>query len=531
MKSVPNRTILIAAIAALTLTTASATNFFWDGSNSNDWFDGGNWTPGGGPPTSADNAFINTTTPHITVIDTNSANARRVDLGENVGDTGELHLINGGSLQVSANAPFQIGVGGDGTLVIRDNSVAFAFQNISMGVNSTGTANVTVRDTGILAAFGVMIVGDQGTANVIVRDGATVGSILGNTIVGNQATGTGTVDVTSRGIFGIGGVGSFSNVIIGNDGTGTVTVHDGGFLDAGGSIKIGEGATGVGTVILRGEDSTGTPSELNAGALGGANLDVGGAGTGTLEIHNGALATAQNVRVGRDAGSLGDVLVEGVGPVSGNSSTLHATNDLAVGGTQAGPGGQGRLTIRNNGVVNVDNNMWVWGFGSGDRGTLAIDATYTLNVTNTLNFSGGRLQFLGDGVDFINNATLTNVPGPDLNGMVADVNAGNTATISGQLTFGGIGINGDLTKTGNGTLIITNPLNNYNDTNINQGTLVVGDPNALGLGNANVNTGGTLRTPEGMPLTYNFFGGDLNVNGGTFLAQVGGTGCGATRLG
>ncbi len=531
MKSVPNRTILIAAIAAFTLTTASATNFFWTGTTSNDWFNGANWTPAGGPPTSADNAFLDTTTPHITVIDTNSANARRVDMGENVGDTGELHIINGGSLTVSPNAPFQIGVSGDATLLIRDNSTAFADQNISMGVNQTGTANVTVRDTGILAAFGVMIVGDAGTANVTVRDGATVGSIFGDTIVGNQATGTGTVDVTSRGIFGIGGVGSFSNVIIGNDGTGTVTVHDGGFLDAGGSIKIGEGSSGVGTVILRGEDSGGTPSELNAGALGGSNLDVGGAGTGTLEIHNGALATAQNIRVGRDAGSVGSILVEGAGPVSGNASELHATNDLSIGGTQAGPGGEGIVTIKNGGVVQVDNNMFVWN-GTGDGGTLEVDSTYTLNVASTLSFDGGRLRFLGDGVDFINDVNLDNFPGPDENGMHVIVTDGNTGTLSGLLTG-----NGQLVKEGTGTLILTNLGNTYSGgTNIDNGTLVVGTPSTnpfqsvFGSGDVNLNNG-TLRTPEGTPFAYEIgifpiTPANFNANGGTLLTQVGGTNSG-----
>ncbi len=532
MKSALNRIALVAAvISACTTLTASATNFFWDGANSTDWFDSGNWTPGGGPPTINDNAFLNTTTPAITVIDTNTAQARSVIMAQNVGDTGELHIINGGILFVGANAPFQIGLSGDATLLVRDNSVAFAFQNISMGVNQTGTADVTVRDTGLLAALGQMIVGDQGTANVTSRDGATVGAI-GNTIVGNQATGNGTVDVSSRGFLGIGGFGSLlANVTVGNDGTGMVTVHDGGLFNAGGSMFIGQGTTGVGTVILRGEDSTGTnPSELITNEFGGGgNLDVGGAGTGTLEIHNGALAVGENIRAGRDANSIGSILVEGVGAVSGNPSELHATNDLSIGGTQGGPGGEGLVTIQNGGVVQVDNNMFVWD-GTGDRGTLAVDSTYTLNVASTLSFDGGRLKFLGDGVNFINDVNLDNFPGPDENGMHVLVTDSNTGTVSGVLSG-----NGQLVKDGTGTLVLTNLANSYSGgTNINNGTLEVGTGSTalnsvFGTGDVNLNgdINTRLRTPEGTPLFY-VISGDFNANTGQLYVQVGGTNPGSS---
>ncbi len=75
-------------------------------------------------------------------------------------------------------------------------------------------------------------------------------------------------------------------------------------------------------------------------------------------------------------------------------------------------------------------------------------------------------------------------------------------------------------------MILTNTGNNYRDTNINNGVLepgVAGDP--FGARDVNVNTGGTLRTAEGMPLSYTI-NRDLNVNGGTFYAQVGGTNAG-----
>ena len=200
-----------------------------------------------------------------------------------------------------------------------------------------------------------------------------------------------------------------------------------------------------------------------------------------------------------------------------------------MGGDGAGVGGQGMLTIKNAGVVNVANNMIVWGIGSGARSELDVDSTYTLNVGGTLNFNGGALRFIGDGTDFINDVVLNNIPGPDLNGMHVTVTDGNTATISGELDG-----NGQLVKEGAGTLILNNINNTYSGgTNINNGTLVVGDTAGFApfsvFGGGDVNLNGDidtrLRTPEGTPLTYVIFS-NFNANTGQLYTQVGGTSSG-----
>ena len=344
-----------------------------------------------------------------------------------------------------------------------------------------------------------------------------------------------------------GGAATADNVLIGvQSGTdGTVRVNNGSTLTLSGNLHVGE--SGTGTMILLDTTVTNvivpnadTQIGFNSGSTGTIimhdnaalnvfeNLDVGLNGNGTLEIHdnaivgNGGSATMPNrVNIGRNAGSTGFLLVNGAG------ATLNTFIDVNVGGSSVGPGGQGELRIVNGGTVNfgdaLTGNLNVWGPGSGDRGTLSVDSTYTINNNGngSINFVGGRLNFLGDGVDFINNAVLTNAAGPDQNGMFANVSAGNTATIDGVLSG-----NGDLTKTGAGTLILTQQSNSYRDTNINNGFLEpltgpgVNDP--FGLRDTNVNTGGTLRTPEGTPESY-VINRDLNVNGGTFYAQVGGT--------
>ncbi len=198
---------------------------------------------------------------------------------------------------------------------------------------------------------------------------------------------------------------------------------------------------------------------------------------------------------------------------------------IFVGGDNGAVGGQGTLTIKNGGAVEATGNMIVWGVGSGSRSELDVDSTYTLDVLGTVNFNGGGLRFLGDGTDFINDATLNNLPGPDLNGMHVTVAGSNTATISGELDG-----DGHLVKEGSGTLVLSNVNNTYGGgTNINNGTLVVGTGSTAGntvLGHGDVNLNGDidtiLRTPEGTPLTYDVLG-DFNANTGKLLAQIGGT--------
>ena len=303
-----------------------------------------------------------------------------------------------------------------------------------------------------------------------------------------------------------------NNLVVGAGGDGTLNLLNGHspgqhLRHPGNALVIGRDAGSNGSVIIR-----------NASIAGVAyDLVVGQNGTGNLEIHNNANvgpggAAPPNIEpfdvyIGRNAGSVGTVLVDGNG---GGAAILNAFDAILVGGNFAGPGGQGELRIVNGGAVNVENGgLIVWGPGSGDRGTLSIDSTYTLNTAGSVIFEGGRLNFLGDGVDFINDAVLTNAPGPDLNGMFANVGGANTATIDGQLSG-----NGQLVKTGTGTLVLTNLGNSYTGgTNINNGTVIIGNgvfagPSVFGFGDVNVNgdINTILRTPEGMPLASSIDG-------------------------
>ena len=361
---------------------------------------------------------------------------------------------------------------------IGNNTVPVGFARIANG--GTATANRVVL--GLSA-------GDDGTLNI--NNGSELDTV-NNLVVG--AGGDGTLNLLN----------------------GTLRVNTSGL--PGNALVIGRDAGSNGSVILR-----------NA-SVAGVFFDVvvGENGTGNLEVHNNASVSGNagfiepfDVYIGRNAGSVGRVLVDGNG---GGAAEFDTFDNFYVGGNAAGAGGQGELRIINGGIVDsFIGGIVVWGPGSGDRGTLSVDSTYT--IFGGVTFEGGRLNFLGDGVDFVNNATLTNAPGPDLNGMFANVGGANTATIDGQLSG-----NGQLVKTGTGTLILNNLGNSYTGgTNINNGTVVVGNGifagfSVFGFGDVNLNgdINTIMRTPEGTPLGHSI-DGNFFANSGQFYVQVGGT--------
>ncbi len=471
----------VLALLAFTASPSKAVNHVWV-DNDSSWFTAGNWSPAT-VPTLADNVFINNGGTARVNGNGNTAQARNITLGSVAGDDGTIRVVN---------------------------------DNILSTLMSGGNGDLRV--------------GDGGTGTLIVRDTGEV-DIQGRMVVGRQTNSSGVVDVSSSG--GLAGLATLDNAIIGGDGMGTMDVHDGGSVYTGflttANAFVGDTANGNGSVTVRGEDGGGVSSQWHVSN----NLAVGNAGTGNLEVHNGGYVTAgNNMIIGRGTGSVGTVLVEGLGAVSGNSSQLDVgfisgNGNLGVGG-DGNVGGQGTLTIRNSGIVNVANNMVVWGPNGmgGGRSELGVDSTYTLNVGGALTFDGGRLNIIGDGVDFVNNVIVDNFPGPDLNGMHVNVSDGNSATFSGDING-----NGQVVKNGTGTLTITSGIGNFytGGTTVNNGTLVIAEFFSLGdFGPNNDLTlnNGTFRTVTDSPLVYEVWH-DFNANGGTLVVQ---TGSGATAV-
>ncbi len=476
-------------VAALTFSASSskaALHQWTGGAGNDDWFNAANWdtntVPGPG-----DNTDIGTSaTVSIATVRINTggaANPRNLTLGFSAGDSGTLIISNGSTLTTDTaggTGNFIVGASGDGTFTMRDTTVTTVNNDMRVGDQATSTGSVDLHDSAQLGVFGNLVVGNFGAATVDLHDNSVIGFGPGLTYVP-------------------------TNVTLGNNAgsVGTMTLHD--------------------------------SSVLNVDQ----DLTVGNAGTGTLNVNDTSsvgptvLDAPVNTFIGRQAG--------GVGLVKVNGGTFNANASIFVGGNVAGPGGQGELRIVNGGTVNVGTGgapgtLTVWGPGSGSRGELSVDSTYTINqeAGSTIDFKGGELNFLGDGVDFINDAVLTNVPGPDQNGMFANVGDDNTATISGLLSG-----NGQLVKNGTGTLILSNINNTYSGgTNINNGTLQVGAAtpgvtlpgpyaSVFGLGDVNLNNAATLQGTPGTATAY-VINGNFNANGSapdaaTLVINLGGT--------
>jgi len=160
--------------------------------------------------------------------------------------------------------------------------------------------------------------------------------------------------------------------------------------------------------------------------------------TGTLNIQNGGTASAANVTIGQNSGSVGTVTVNGSG------SQLNVSNSLTVGAA----GGTGALNIQNGGTVTTQGNAFVgqtagtgnvlvdgagsnWtvnGFlnlGSSGNGTLIFSDNAQVSATSINVYSGGLLQAQNGGGTLI--GTLNNFGGT--------FNLGDPTTVNLQGNF------------------------------------------------------------------------------------------------
>ena len=146
---------------------------------------------------------------------------------------------------------------------------------------------------------------------------------------------------------------TFWNVLIGDNARGALTVSGGTALENNGNSSIGSDAGSTGEVTVDGNTS--------AWGVGGA-LIVAHSGTGTMSVTGGGQISSGYGYVGWAAGSTGDVTVDG------NGSLWTTTESLYVGGSDSAAGGTGAVTVSSDGHVGVGGALKVW-----ETGTLTVD--------------------------------------------------------------------------------------------------------------------------------------------------------------
>ena len=179
---------------------------------------------------------------------------------------------------------------------------------------------------------------------------------------------------------------------------------------------------------------------------------TGNAGTGALEITNGAVVTsAGNGYLGFSPGASGFVRVNGAG------STWTTAGNVNVGGNAGGAGGSGTLTIDTGGTVGATETRLY------QPGALVLGANATLN--GLLTALGGQIVAAAD-LTFGNNLTVGA-------GGVRVQTQGHAVVFTGTLAG-----TGGLTKSGGffggtGTLTLTGASTYSGPTTVPDGKLLV----------------------------------------------------------
>lgn len=332
-------------------------------------------------------------------------------------------------------------------------------------------------------------------------DGSYIGGSKTTTML---VTGAGTRWVNGLPLY-IGGTGN------GNAGTGTVTVSDGAYVTSATSA-VGVDSGAVGSLTLTG---TGTIYEVVANAAAGSpgNMRVGFNGTGSVTVSDGALLRAANqINIATNAGSVG---VLSIGGAAGAAAAAAGTVDGGTLGIVFGDG-SGKLVFNHTDTAYVFNQTIS---GTGDvvqqgPGTTILTGNST-GFTGATTVSAGTLQIGNGGTSGSIAGNITN-------------NAALVFNRSDDLTYAGvISGSGSMTKSGNGTLILTGENTYSGGTTISAGTLQIGDGGTTGSIQGNVINNATLVFNRSG--TYDFPGtitgsGDVKILGGSTVNFTGASG-------
>ena len=271
-------------------------------------------------------------------------------------------------------------------------------QDLHVGESGSGTLNITRGGTVYVFPFNCCFGSAPGSVGVVTVDGT--GSMLrGAYDIHVGASGSGTLNIT-RG----GAVNFFNSCYLGDasgssgtvtvDGSGSTLLSSGGFLQVGGSgsgtlnithggtVSDGFGCVGgsAGNVTVDGAGSMWTVAEgpLYVGCSDQSQLDSGGPfynstiGKSLLAITNGGVVNSS----GR-GGCIATSLPGGVVRVTvDGTGSQWVTNDLQVGyyqGSTLVPGGTASLAITNGGLVAVDGTCYIDPYAPGSAATVTVD--------------------------------------------------------------------------------------------------------------------------------------------------------------
>ena len=377
-----------------------------------------------------------------------------------------------------------------------------AFATDVVGNLTSGLGSINIAGSG---TAGTMTVGGAGSGNVTLNGGAvnfdlsnigTAGGGVNDLLKANNLTLTGTTSIAINKLTGA--LASTTYTLINYTGT----------LTGNATNLVLSGAAGGTTRQIFTLDTTTTPGAVLLTVAGNsATLTWAGDGIAnvwdvatTANFLNGAVADKYfdgDLVTFDDNGSNVPAIALTGNLAPGTLTVNNTTKDYNFGGTGVITGGTG-LTKNGSGTLTLTNTVHSFtGPVTVNAGTVSAPSIANSGTNSALGAGGavtlgdathgGKLQLTGVGLTMTSNRALTVGAG---GGTLELVDAGSTLTLNGAVSLGGT-----LTKTGNGTLALASAV--------------------TGAGGLTVNGGVVNAT------AFSSFTGDLNINAGTFNANIG----------
>jgi autotransporter-associated beta strand protein len=399
-------------------------------------------------------------------------------------------LLTGTNANYATDRGFTVGgnplaIDGTGGVISIQNAtttLTVGGQLIGSPVNTGNVGNL------IKAGAGTLILTNATNSYANATGGGT--SVEGGTLV--AAGGNGTIPAGSKVTVAAGATLKFTEVVAVNGALGTVALQ-------GGTLLL----SGNGGALALNQLTMTAGSTLDLTRPGGAVVYFpGAAGAVTVSGNASWLSTSAAYVLNQTSAEL---------PVSiAANATLSSSVDLSSANQQVA----NRFRVTGGGTLYLTSlGLYTNYVTVSQASSLRLDVTAPLRYSD-LTLDVGTLKFTGPSVTLNNNSftnqAFTLAAG---GGTVEVTSAATTLTVSGQITGPGM-----LTKTGPGTLKLTNSANSYSGgTNVVAGTLIAGDP-PLGTGPVTVGPAGTLLF-QGAVST----GGSFTLNSGSLTVPSGST--------
>lgn len=406
-------------------------------------------------------------------------------IGQGTNGRGTVNVYDGGFWDLvdhryGADSPLSLNIGqeGNGVLNIESGGLVTAGQVI-LGKLVSSSGEVNVSGNGSILNTRDMLVGQSGTGELLISDYGLVNSSFSSSI-GQSRGSSGVVHIENNGQWIIRGTdGQYLDLVVGDSGEGEFYLSTGGKASVG-QIQIGKNNTGNGVINVSGVGTELNTYAIQTGLNGVGTLNISDYGVVNFSGQSGSLLDFNGGYLTLSEGGISNGMLTGEGNfhVTGNIlDIIGANGNLSV-----------THTIDSGAEISLNN-----GAGAG-RGNIVNEGILRLKgVKNTLSNS-----LRGRGEVYATAWTDVHLRGDNSNfSGLFNIEDGSAITISEQKQLGTAGVidhgmlivmtgqnwqlkneiigNGDLEKTGDATLTLTNASAGYSGTTqITAGELTLG---------------------------------------------------------